>query len=476
VNSAGEIEMTAQDRTTQDLTQELAEFVAEAAEAYDVPGVSVGVLTAGTEFFTAHGVATAANPVEVDERTLFHIASATKSFTATALLRLAAEGRVDIDAPVRSYVPELKLADEDHAARITVRNLLDHTGGLEWNLIDPDHGDGSLAAFVGKLDALPLIAEPGARASYSQAGYNLLGRVIEKVTGQSYEQAVAELVLTPLGLADTVFDLDDVMTRRFAVGHNRDADGVLHTATPWKSYPAGTHGNNPGGGAVSCAADLLRWARFHLGEQVGASDEVLAVEDRRAMQQPKSELRGSTLGDAFGFGWFLKEIGGARIFGHGGSGNGQFAELHMVPEHGFAVVVLSNCAPEGYQLNQAIVKWALEHFAGLVETDPEPVPYAAPRNRDVVGRYEIDAMNLDVADDGERLTLAVGIKPEIRAASDTDMPQDYPAAAMGFLAEEGDDYIITEGGLKGQRGLFTRDENGAVVGIDIAGRLFGRAG
>ena len=194
------------------------------------------------------------------------------------------------------------------------------------------------------------------------------------------------------------------------------------------------------------------------------------------MQEPKSELRGSTLGDAFGFGWFLKEIGGARTVGHGGSGNGQFAEVHLVPEHGFAVVALSNCAPEGYQLNQSIVKWALEHFLGLVEEDPEPVAYDARRNQAVVGRYEIDAMNLDVADDGERLTLAVGIKPEIRAASDTEMPQDYPPAAMGFLAEEGDDYIITEGGLKGQRGVFTRNDSGAVIGIDIAGRLFGRVG
>ena len=480
----------------QEIAQELAAFVAEAAKAYDVPGVSVGVLFEGTELYTAHGVATAANPVPIDERTLFHIASATKSITATALTRLAAEGKVDFDATVRTYVPELKLADEAHAARLTVRNLLDHTGGLEWNLIDTGssansahansalagtahadsaHDDGTLAAFVAKLEALPLIGAPGARASYSQAGYNLLGRVIEKVTGQPYEQAVAELVLTPLGLTDTVFDLDDVMTRKFAVGHNRDAQGTLHTATPWKSYPAGTHGNNPGGGAASCARDLLRWARFHLGQESAADNEVLSARDRRSMREPKSELRGSTLGDAFGFGWFLKEIGGVRTFGHGGSGNGQFAELLMVPEHGFAVAVLSNCAPEGYQLNQDIVKWALEHFIGVAEQDPEPVAYDPRRNRDVVGRYAIDAMNLDVLDDGERLALAVGIKPEIRAASETDMPQDYPAAAMGFLAEDGDDYIITEGGLKGQRGYFTRDESGAVVGIDIAGRLFGRA-
>ena len=505
---------TAQD--AQDTAHDLAAFVAEAANAYDVPGISVGVLVGGREIFTAHGATTVttttattaavpATPVAIDERTLFHIASVTKSFTATALMRLAAEGRIDLDATVRTYVPELNLANEAHAARITVRNLLDHTGGLEWNLIDTAssadpassadaaHDDGSLAAYVAKLEALPLIGEPGARASYSQAGYNLLGRVIEKVTGQPYEQAVAELVLTPLGLTDTVFDLDDAMTRKFTIGHNRDAHGVLHTATPWKSYPAGTHGNNPGGGAVSCAADLLRWARFHLGEEIsahGAADgradaetpaesptnQVLTIAARRAMQEPKSELRGSTLGDAFGFGWFLNEIGGVRTFGHGGSGNGQFAELLVVPERDFAVVALSNCAPEGYQLNQDVVKWALEHFLGVVEEDPEPVPYDPARNGDVVGRYEIDAMYLDVADDGAELTLAVGIKPEIRAASDTDMPQDYPAAAMGFLAEDGDDYIITDGGLRGQRGVFTRDESGTVVGIDIAGRLFGRVG
>ncbi|GAA1954035.1 hypothetical protein GCM10009838_06750 [Catenulispora subtropica] len=460
---------------SQEIAQELATFVEEAAKAYGVPGISVGVLHENAETYVAHGVGNADNPVPVDERTLFHIASATKSFTATALLRLAAAGRVDLDAPVRRYVPELVLADEDHAERITVRNLLNHTAGLDWNLIDTDEGDGSLAGFVAKLGALSLIAEPGARASYSQAGYNILGRVIENVTGQSYEKAMAELVLAPLGLDDTVYDLDEVVRRKFAIGHSRDEDGSLRTAAPWKAYPAGARGNNPGGGAVSTTRDLLRWARFHLGEPVGNAEAVLSAEERRVMRQPSAELRGSSLGDAFGFGWFLKEIGGVPTFGHGGSGNGQFSEVLIVPEHGFAIAALSN-SQEGYQLNRAVVKWALEHCLGVVEADPEPVPYDAARNRDVVGRYEIDAMNLDIADDGERLTLAVEIKPEIRSGADVEMPPDIPASEMGFLAGDGDDYIVVEGEMKGQRGFFSRDESGVVVGIDLAGRIFGRAG
>jgi CubicO group peptidase (beta-lactamase class C family) len=459
----------------QEIAQELAAFVEEAAKAYGVPGISVGVLYEGANTYAGYGVTNVDHPLPVDEQTLFHIASATKSFTATALLRLAAAGRVDLDAPVRRYVPELVLADEDHAARITVRNLLNHTAGLDWNLIDTDEGDGSLSGFVAKLGSLSLIAEPGARASYSQAGYNILGRVIENITEQSYEKAMAELVLAPLGLNDTVYGLDEVVRRKFAIGHNREEDGSLRTATPWKAYPAGARGNNPGGGGVSTTRDLLRWARFHLGEAVGAGKTVLSVEDRRVMQQPSAELRGSSLGDAFGFGWFLKEIGGVATFGHGGSGNGQFSEMLVVPERGFAIAVLSN-SQEGYQLNQAVVKWALEHYLGVAEADPEPVRYDAARNREVVGRYEIDAMDLDIADDGGRLTLAVRIKPEIRAGADVAMPPDIPPALMGFLAEEGDDYIVTEGEMKGQRGYFSRNESGAVVGVDLAGRVFARKG
>ena len=460
---------------SQEIAQELVAFVEEAAKAYGVPGISVGVLYEGVETYAGCGVTNADNPVPVDEGTLFHIASATKSFTATALLRLAAAGRVDLDAPVRRYVPELVLADEGHAERITVRHLLNHTAGFDWNLIDTDEGDGSLAGFVAKLGSLSLIAEPGARASYSQAGYNVLGRVIENVTGQSYEKAMADLVLVPLALDDTVYELDEVVRRKFAIGHKRQEDGSLRTASPWKAYPAGSRGNNPGGGGVSTSRDLLRWARFHLGESVGAGQTVLSVENRRVMQSPSAELRGSSLGDAFGFGWFLKDIGGVATFGHGGSGNGQFAELLVVPERGFAIAALSN-SQEGYQLNQAVVKWALEHWLGVVEADPEPVAYDAARSREVVGRYEIDAMNLDIADDGGRLTLAVQIKPEIRAGADVEMPPDIAPAAMGFLAEEGDDYIVTEGEMKGQRGYFSRNECGAIVGIDLAGRVFARKG
>ncbi|MFF4343016.1 serine hydrolase domain-containing protein [Kitasatospora sp. NPDC001540] len=451
------------------LQDKLSEFVKAQAAEFGVPGAAVGVLSGGREIYASHGVTSLGNPMPVDEKTLFPLASVSKTFTATALMRLVAEGKVDLHAPVRRYVPELELADERAAAQITVLNLLNHTSGLDWNLIDDGEGDRSLAGLVAKLPRLPLIAPPGTRASYSQAGYNLAGRIIEKVTNLPFEQAMASLVLEPVGLTDTVYGLSEVMVRKFAVGHNRGDDGELRPARPWAAFKEGARADNPGGGLASTASDLLRWARFHLGDGQG----VLPAAELHRMREQTVELRASTLGEGFGICWFLHDLDGLRGIGHGGSGNGQFAELLIVPERDFAVVCLANVGPDGYLFNQSVVRWALEHCLGVVEKTVEPLPYDEAQAQQVVGRYEIDAMNLDIATDGTRLTLAVGIKPEIRGASDEEMPPDHPAADIGFLPG-GDEYVVTEGGLKGQRGYFSRDADGTVTGVDLAGRLFHR--
>ena len=180
--------------------EKLSEFVEATATEFGIPGVAVGVWADGREVYACHGVTSVDNPLPVDQDTLFVLGSVTKTYTATALMRLVAEGRVELDAPVRRYVPELVLADERAAAEITVLNLLNHTAGLDWGIIvDTGEGDDALAAYVAKMAELELIAPPGARASYSQAGYNLAGRIIEKVTGLTYERAVASLAVRAAG-------------------------------------------------------------------------------------------------------------------------------------------------------------------------------------------------------------------------------------------------------------------------------------
>lgn len=450
----------------------LADVVEATATTFGIPGVAVGVRVDGREMYACHGVTSVDNPLPVDRDTLYVLGSVTKTYTATALMRLVAEGRVAVDAPVRQYVPELRLADERATAGITVLNLLNHTSGLDWGLIvDTGEGDDALAAYVAKTAEVTQIAPPGARASYSQAGYNLVGRIIETVTGLTYERAIALLVCEPLGLAHSFFARDDVMTRRFAVGHNPGDDGVLSVARLWRR----SRGDNPGGGLASSVADQIRWTRFHLGDgRADSGVRVLTAALLHQMKEPTVALRGSALGDAIGICWFLRDVDGVRTVGHAGSANGQFAELLTVPERDFAVVALSNAGPNGIPFNQAVVRWALETYLGVVDRDPAPLPYDETRAQELVGRYETDAQALTIRTNGAGLTLEVGIKPEIRAAADTDMPPDYPPADIGLLPGDGDEYIITSGGLTGQRGFFTRDERGAVVGVDLAGRLFNR--
>ena len=452
--------------------KQLHDFITMKANEFKIPGVAIGVFTDDREIYACHGVTSIENPLPVDQDTLFIIGSVTKTFTATTLMRLVAEGTVKLDAPVRQYVPELKLADEQSAKTVTVLNLLNHTSGLDWRVdVDSGEGDDALAREVAKLAELKLIAPPGTRASYSQAGFDLLGRIIEKVTGKTYEQAVASLLFEPLELLHSHFSRDDVMTRRFAVGHNRDENGKLSIARPWKHWRS----NNPGGGLASSVADQIRWARFHLGDGHSKNGtRVLPAEVLHQMQQQMVTLRGSSLGDAFGICWFLRDVDGVRTIGHGGSANGQFAELLIVPERNFAVVSLSNSDPNGIPFNQAVVRWALKNYLGLVDSDPEPMPFDATRAQEIFGSYQNDFMTLIIETDGAGMRIDIKIRPEIRAGARTELPPDPEPADMGLLPGDKDEYIITNGAYKGQRGLFTRDKSGVITGVDLAGRLFSR--
>jgi hypothetical protein len=218
---------------------------------------------------------------------------------------------------------------------------------------------------------------------------------------------------------------------------------------------------------------MLRWARFHLDSGVPG---VLPAEVLHQMREPTTALRGSSLGDEIGIGWFLREVDGVRAAGHGGSANGQFADLLLVPERGFAVVALCNEGPDGIPFNQAVIRWALQEYLGLTDRDPEPLPFDEARAREVAGRYENEVMTFTVgiAGDGQRmgLRMQVRIKPEIRAAADKEPPPDPAPFDVGLLPR--DEYIVTDGEYAGQRGFFTRDTSGAVTGVDLAGRLASR--
>jgi CubicO group peptidase (beta-lactamase class C family) len=443
-------------------------FVAKLATTYEIPGVAVGVWTKGKTYLACHGVTDLNQPEPIGPDTPFLVASITKAFTATAMMRLVADQRVELNAPVQRYLPEFTLADPAAAARITVLSLLNHTAGLDWRSHDrPDDSDRALGRYVEALADQQLAAAPGTRVSYSQAGYNVAGRIIEVVTGTTYEQAIATMLLEPLGLRHATFALRESISGPVSMGHNVSADGTMSVARPWKD----TRANNPGGGLAASVSDLLAWARFHLGDGV----PVLPARELRLMQLPTAKLIGSSLGDAVGIGWFLRDIGKVGAFGHAGSANGQFAEVLVVPAKDFAVVTLANCGPDnGLAFNREVVRAGLESVAGVTERRVKVARYRRSLADQYAGVYENELMRAVIVSTGTELTAEFAIKAEVRANSTTEPPPDMPAAPIALLRGDQDHFMVTGGGLKGQRGYFGRDAAGRVASVDMAGRVFTR--
>jgi CubicO group peptidase (beta-lactamase class C family) len=446
--------------------QQLRETVSAMAGELQVPGVAVGVFMDGEEHYAFHGVTNIENPLDVDENTLFQFGSTGKTFTATAIMRLVDQGKVDLDDPVRKYVPELKLKDESVAQAVTVLQLLNHTAGWQGDRFDETgDGDDAIAKHVEGMATLDQVLPLGAAVSYNNASLSLAGRVIEKVTGQTWQAATRELLLKPLGLDSTFFfKINEFVTRRFVVGHNQNPDGTITVDRRW----ALARGGEPAGGMIANAADQIAWAKFHLGDGGGVLPEKLLD----LMKEPTVDMRGSALGDYVGISWLLRDVDGVRLVGHGGSMHGQYSGFVLVPERNFAVITMTNCGPNGSQFNDQIEKWALENYAGVIDTDPETETRSAEDLAGYTGLFETVAATIDISAADGGLSLKIGYKPDTikeLVEMGEEIP-DQPPFPIGLLPG-GDQYVVTSGPAKGMRGYFVRDDDGSISAAHIGGRL-----
>jgi len=447
---------------------QLAAELDERASALGVPGAAVGVYHDGVEHYAFHGVTSVENPLPVDASTLFQFGSTGKTYTATALLRLVDQGRVDLSAPVRTYVPELRLKDESVAEKVTVLQLLNHTAGWQGDYEkNTGTGDDALARYVAGMADIDQVTPLGAEVSYNNASLSLAGYVIEKVTGQTFEQAMQELVLTPLGMTDTFFFPNDVMTRRFAVGHTNTPDGAVKVARPWALPRSG----NPAGGMSATAADQITWARFHLADgRTRTGEQLLPAQLIRAMREPTVVTPGNALGDAIGISWMLRKCGDVLLVQHGGTTIGQHSAFVLVPERDFAVTVLTNCGPSGEQLNTDLVDWALEAYLGVVEPEPQLRDVTPDELAQYHGDYDAIAMSAQITSrPPNTLAVQLSFKPEVLEEVG-ELPQYDEPIIIGLVTDGPDQYVVTEGAMKCMRGYFTRDADGRIDSVNLGGR------
>lgn len=190
-------------------------------KAYAIPGVAVAVWAGGQEYVKGYGVTNVDHPMPVDGDTVFRIGSTTKTFTGTVMMRLVERGKVDLDSPVRRYIPDFAVADESASATVTVRQLLNHTAGWDGrNGQDFGRGDDAVALYVKAMTRLPQLTPPGTAFAYNNSGLVVAGRIIELVAGTTYESTVQRLLLDPLQLAHTRYFSDQIIGLNVAASHS----------------------------------------------------------------------------------------------------------------------------------------------------------------------------------------------------------------------------------------------------------------
>ncbi|MBX6342221.1 MAG: beta-lactamase family protein [Thermomicrobiaceae bacterium] len=350
--------------------EDLVEHARAEMARWRVPGLTLGVLDAdGAVEVAGLGATSLETGWPVSPDTLFQIGSISKVFCTTLVMTLVDEGRVDLDAPIRAYLPDLALADPAAPGAITVRHLLTHQSGIWGDFFDDfGWGDDALARALAHMRALEQLYPPGELWSYCNAGFQLAGAIVERVLGQPFEAAMRERVLAPLGLERTVYFPHEAFAYPHAVGHTERTPGALdfQVARDYWLHRA----INPAGGLLSTARDLLRFAAFHLGDGTSNGARVLSEAALRAMREPQTPA--ANWADAWGLGWDLRTIGGLQVIGHGGGTNGFITRLTVVPERRVALAVLTN-ASSGGAVNRAVERAALERYCGIRAPEPEVV-------------------------------------------------------------------------------------------------------
>ncbi|WP_194818959.1 serine hydrolase [Nocardia sp. XZ_19_385] len=344
--------------------------------AHHVPGAALAVVIDGQVHELASGVLHRGTGVEVTTDSVFLCGSIAKVYTATMIMQLVDEGKLDLDAPVIDVLPEFAVPDPEATKTITTRQLLSHTAGLtnDFNY-DSGRGDDCLAKFVEAAREVPQDCPTGTTFSYGGIGYVVMGRMIEVLTGLTWDQAVTERLAGPLGLERTVTLPEQALKFRTAMSHLGEPGADPDPAPEWDLMPRSVA---PAARIISSAGDMARFAQMHLAGGIAQDGtRVLCASGTVAMQRREVDCpdKWTVSGDGQGLGWVLNNWNGVGGFGHDGAAIGQYGYLRVIPSAKMAIVLLTN----GGGARQLYSDLFRELLAELAEVTM-PDPFAPPAN------------------------------------------------------------------------------------------------
>ncbi|MDR2348656.1 MAG: beta-lactamase family protein [Bifidobacteriaceae bacterium] len=370
----------------------------------------------------ATGILNANTGREVTLDSVFQIGSISKTWTATLVMQLVEEGKIGLDQAVKDLLPGFELSTPDLTEHVTVRNLLNHTSGLDGDVfVDTGRGDDCLEKYMGVLADAIQIFPVEATWSYCNSGFSILGRIIEVVTGQVWDAAIKERLFAPLGLKRTCTLPEEAILFDAAVGHVITPDGP-QVAPVWTLM----RNAGPAGLIDASVEDLCAFGRLHLTK--GATKDgqrILSPETWEQMHAFSAEVPEKyLLGGEWGLGVERFDWHGAEVYGHDGNTIGQAAFLRYYPEGGLVVAMLTN-EGSAHELYQTLYAEIFRELAGVEIQDRLVVPQDPPA-LDItpwLGTYERASVEITVyeGDDGPCFkAVQKGALAEIDASDDMD--------------------------------------------------------
>ena len=335
-------------------------------------GLAVGVMKDGKLVFAGgFGTLEAGSPKPVTARTVFHMASISKTFVATAVMQLVEQGTVKLDDYITKYIPSLQFRNS-RDANVSVRQILTHTAGIpdvtDYAWDNPEYDDGALERWVRGLADSTLRFPPGTQWRYSNIGFEILAHLVAVVSGETFEGYVQKHILTPAGMSHSTFLMTDVDSANLAAGHQMVRGVQAKQNYPYNRRHAGSstmHSN---------VEDMLRYATFQMnrgsidGKQVltpasydlmwkgqrdltaMAADEI--AESRRTSTKPLTKVE-------MGLGWLIFNFSGIEVMNHDGGDRGFRSTLLIAPDQRTAVVVFANSGADVSDLGFTLLRNAL---------------------------------------------------------------------------------------------------------------------
>jgi CubicO group peptidase (beta-lactamase class C family) len=459
----------------------IREIIAEAIGRYGIPGAAAGIVAGDRlEWSQGLGFADLESRRPADVRTLFRVASITKTFTGAAIMQLRDAGRLSLDDPISRHIPEFARA---HAKRggldqVTLRRLLTHHSGLVseapfryWDTLDFPPFERILAS----LPKVEVVLDPDTQFKYSNLAFALLGEVIARTGKTPYAEYVAGNLLRPLGLASTTFELTPELGRRFATGY--DADPYSDSPVRANHHPIG--GLAAAGGLYSSVEDLAKWVSFQLSAYRATGDggaagpgtapstgTILSPATIREMHRP--QILEPDWRAGYGLPWRSTRSGDRIYVNHGGGLPGHRTTVHFDPAHGIGFIFLTNlgwhdgpedvAVPALDALNDAMAK-----RQPAVATAPAAIP---EQYRRLLGAYvarDVLFTNVEWRDGTLRLVLPPRTR-SLHAPARLEPTRD----ALAFEVVGG------RGG--GELAVFETGTDGQVAAFALGGAVYRRLG